>query len=104
MPTLTHFLLVAVVLFCIGLAGTLVKRHAILVLIGIEIMMNAANLAVLSFWHFGAAPTAPLSGPLFVLFVIGAGAAEAAVGLALFIAVYRHYRSVNVEDLQTLRG
>ena len=100
---LEHFAILAALLFCVGLAGALMRRHAIIVLIGIEIMLNAANLNFIAFWRFGPHPET-LSGPLFALFAIAVAAAEVAVGLALVIAVYRHYRSVDVEKMNTLKG
>ena len=103
MVGLEHFAILSALLFCIGLAGVLTRRHAIIVLIGIEIMLNAANLNFVAFWRYGPNP-AEVSGPLFVLFAIAVAAAEVAVGLALVIAVYRHYRSVDVEKLDSLKG
>jgi NADH-quinone oxidoreductase subunit K len=100
---LEHFAILSAVLFCFGLLGTLTRRHAIIVLIGIEIMLNAANLNFIAFWRFGPNPEA-LSGPIFALFAIAVAAAEVAVGLALVIAVYRHYRSVDIEKINTLKG
>ncbi len=100
---LEHFAILAALLFCIGLVGVLTRRHAIIVLIGIEIMLNAANLNFIAFWRYGE-NTEALSGPLFALFAIAVAAAEVAVGLALVIAVYRHYRSVDVDKLNSLKG
>ena len=100
---LEHFAILAALLFCIGLVGVLTRRHAIIVLIGIEIMLNAANLNFIAFWRYGEI-TEALSGPLFALFAIAVAAAEVAVGLALVIAVYRHYRSVDVDKLNSLKG
>jgi NADH-quinone oxidoreductase subunit K len=90
-------------LFCIGLAGALTRRNAIAVLIGIELMLNAANLNFIAFWRYGSNP-APLSGVIFVLFSIAIAAAEAAVGLALIIAVYRHYQTTNLDKMEALKG
>ncbi len=90
-------------LFAIGLAGALTRRNAILVLIGIELMLNAANLNFIAFWRFGEHPEA-LTGMMFVIFSIGVAAAEAAVGLALIIAIYRHYRTTNVDEVNPLKG
>ena len=101
--TLEHCLTLSAVLFCIGLLGAFTRRNAIVVLFSIEIMLNAANLNFIAFWRFGPHPEA-LSGPLFALFAIAVAAAEVAVGLALVIAVYRHYRSVDVEKMNTLKG
>ncbi|MBL64116.1 MAG: NADH-quinone oxidoreductase subunit NuoK [Opitutae bacterium] len=100
---LEHFTILAALLFCIGLVGVLTRRNAIIVLIGIEIMLNAANLNFIAFWRYGE-NTEALSGPLFALFAIAVAAAEVAVGLALVIAVYRHYRSVDVDKLKSLKG
>ena len=100
---LEHFAILAALLFCIGLVGVLTRRHAIIVLIGVEIMLNAANLNFIAFWRYGE-NTEALSGPLFALFAIAVAAAEVAVGLALVIAVYRHYRSVDVDKLNSLKG
>ena len=103
MTPLASYLLVSALLFAVGLAGALVRRNAILVLVGVELMLNAANLNFLAFWRYGPNPEA-LTGVMFVAFAIGVAAAEAAVGLALVIAIYRHYRSSNVEDVATMKG
>ena len=76
-------------LFAIGLAGALTRRNAILVLIGIELMLNAANLNLIAFWRYGPHPEA-LTGMMFAIFSIAVAAAEAAVGLGLVIAIHRH--------------
>ena len=96
-------LLVSTVLFAIGLAGALVRRNAILVLIGIELMLNAANLNFIAFWRYGPNPEA-LTGIMFALFSIGVAAAEAAVGLALIIAVYRHFHTTDLDRIDSMRG
>lgn len=103
MPPLHQYLLVSAMLFCIGLAGALTRRNTILVLIGIELMLNAANLNFLAFWRYGSNPEA-LQGVMFAIFSIGIAAAEAAVGLALIIAVYRHYKSADVDKADELKG
>lgn len=103
MTPLAAYLLLAALLFSIGLAGALTRRNAIIVLIGIELMLNAANLNFIAFWRFGENPEA-LTGMLFVIFSIGIAAAEAAVGLALIIAIYRHYKTANVDEVNTLKG
>jgi len=72
------------------------------VLFSIEIMLNAANLNFIAFWRFGENPDA-WQGPLFTLFTIAVAAAEVAVGLALVIAVYRHFKTVDLEQLDTLK-
>lgn len=90
-------------LFCIGLAGALTRRNAILVLVGIELMLNAANLNFIAFWRYNPDPEA-LNGMMFVIFSIAVAAAEAAVGLALIIAIYRHYKTVNLDKVDSLKG
>ena len=103
MTPLTGYLLVAALLFAIGLAGALVRRNAILVLIGIELMLNAANLNFIAFWRYGDNPQA-LTGVMFVLFSIAIAAAEAAVGLALVIAIYRRRKTTRLDAMDSLKG
>ena len=103
MTPLTCYLLLSALLFSIGLAGALTRRNAILVLIGIELMLNAANLNFIVFWRYGPNPQA-LTGIVFVIFSIGVAAAEAAVGLALIISIYRHYRTTNLDRIDSMRG
>jgi NADH-quinone oxidoreductase subunit K len=107
MTPLTVCLLVASMLFATGLAGAITRRSAILVLAGIELMLSAANLNFIAFWRYGphAAPAGhPLTGVLFVLFSIGVAAAEAAVGLALIVAIYRHASTSDVTEITELKG
>ena len=103
MSSLPHYLLLSAMLFAIGLAGTLTRRNAIMMLIGIELMLNAANLNFIAFWRFSEHPEA-LTGVMFVIFSIGIAAAEAAVGLALIIAIYRHYKTTNLDEVRSLKG
>ncbi len=103
MTSLEHYLVLSSLLFGIGLGGALVRRNAILVLIGIELMLNAANLNFIAFWRFGPNPEA-LKGVMFAIFSIGIAAAEAAVGLALIIAIYRHCKTTNLDEMDTLKG
>lgn len=102
MPTLTEYLVLAAILFGMGLAVTLSRRHTILMLAGIEMMLNAANVNLVAFWHFGAPKMA--DGQIFVLFAIAIAGAEAAVGLAMVIAIYRRFHSANLEDADGLKG
>jgi NADH:ubiquinone oxidoreductase subunit K len=102
-PLLSHYLVFSALLFSIGFAGAVSRRSAILVLIGIELMLNAANLNFIAFWRYGLHPEA-LTGVMFVLFSIAVAAAEAAVGLALVIAIYRQRRTTQVDRLDTLKG
>jgi NADH-quinone oxidoreductase subunit K len=103
MNTLQLCLLFSSLLFCIGLAGALTRSNTILVLLGIELMLNAANLNFIAFWRFGPASSQG-NGMMFVLFSIAIAAAEAAVGLALIIAVYRHQKNIRLQDATTLKG
>ena len=103
MTPLPCYLLLSALLFCIGLAGALTRRNAIIVLIGIELMLNAANLNFIAFWRYS--PNSEMQhGIMFVIFSIAIAAAEAAVGLALIIAIYRHYKTTNVDKMDNLRG
>ena len=103
MTPLAAYLILSAMLFAIGLAGALTRRNAIIVLIGIGLMLNAANLNFIAFWRFGSNPQA-LTGIIFVIFSIGVAAAEAAVGLALIISIYRHYKTANVDQINSMRG
>ena len=103
MTPLSGYLILSALLFAVGLAGAVTRRNAIIVLIGIELMLNAANLNFIAFWRYGPNPEA-LTGILFVLFSIGVAAAEAAVGLALIIAIFRHYKTTNVDQINSLKG
>ena len=103
MTPLHHYLILSAVLFSIGLAGALTRRNAILVLIGIELMLNAANLNLIAFWRYSPHPE-EINGVLFVIFSIGIAAAEAAVGLALIISIYRHYKTTNLDQIDSMKG
>jgi NADH-quinone oxidoreductase subunit K len=96
-------LLVAALVFAIGLAGALTRRNAILVLIGIELMLNAANLNLVAFWRYSPHPEA-LTGMMFAVFAIAVAAAEAAVGLGLVIALYRHARTADLDEINRMKG
>ena len=103
MNPLTGCLLLSCVLFAVGLAGALSRGNMILVLLGIELMLNAANLNFIAFWRYGPSP-APADGVLFVIFSIAVAAAELAVGLALVIAIYRHQKNVRLREVTRLKG
>jgi NADH-quinone oxidoreductase subunit K len=92
-------LLVSGTLFSIGLAGALLRRNAISIFLAIELMMNAANLAVLGY----AAALHSLEGQIVVFFVIAIAAAEAAVGLAIFVALFRHTETIDVNKINLLK-
>jgi len=102
MVPLHWYLIVAATLFCIGLYGVLSRRNAIGILMGIELMLNAVNINLVAFWRY-VMPTAS-TGQVFALFAFTVAAAEAAVGLALIIAIYRSRDTVIIEDIDLLRG
>jgi NADH-quinone oxidoreductase subunit K len=105
MIPIQYFLVLAAALFCIGLFTALARRNAIGVLMGIELMLNAVNINLVVFWRY-VRPSAPdwdLAGQVFALFVIALAAAEAAIGLALVIAIYRSRDTVNVEDVTLMK-
>jgi NADH:ubiquinone oxidoreductase subunit K len=101
--SLIGYLFVSAFLFAIGMAGALTRRSAILTLIGIEMMLAAANLNFIAFWRYGAHPEL-LTGVIFVLFSIAVAAGEAAVGLALIISIYRYYKTTNLDKIDAMRG
>ncbi len=102
MIPLTWYLIVAALLFCIGIFGALARRNAVGVLMGVELMLNAVNINLVAFWRYTA--VSQLVGQLFAVFVITVAAAEAAVGLALIIAIYRQRNTVSVEEIDTMKG
>lgn len=98
-------LIFSTLLFCIGLVAALVRSNAILVLLGVELMLNAANINFIAFWRYSPQIASnPSAGVLFTIFSIAVAAAEAAVGLALIIAVYRHQKNVRLQDADQLKG
>jgi len=101
-PTLHVFLLLALLLFGLGLYAVLNRRHLIGVLVGLELMLNAASLNFLAFNRFTLQD--PATGQIIVLFVIGLAAAEVAVALSIIVAVYRALHSANVDRLRELKG
>ncbi len=100
MITLTHFLVVSACIFCIGLYAVLAKRNAIMILVGIELMINAA---ILNFVAFGKYDKENYGGQIFALFAIVLAAAAVAVGLAIILNVYRHYKTINPEKIHELK-
>ncbi len=90
-------------LFSIGLIGAMARSNTILVLLGVELMLNAANINFIAFWRYGP-HHASGTGILFVLFSIAIAASEAAVGLALVISVYRHQKNIRLQEANRLKG
>ncbi len=101
MVPLYWYLIVAAALFCIGLYGVLSRRNAIGILMGIELMLNAVNINLVAFWRY-ITPAAS-TGQVFAIFAFTVAAAEAAVGLALIIAIYRSRETVIVEDINLMK-
>ena len=100
--TLQHGILLGAALFAIGMVGALTKRNAITILMSIEIMLNGVMVTFVSFARHAEGPT--LAGQIFAIFIMTVAAADAAVGLAIVIAVYRLRRTVDVEAVDTLQG
>ncbi len=94
-----HYLTVSLILFCLGLLGVIVRRNLLVIYMGLELMLNAANLALVAFSRFNN----DLDGQVFVFFIITVAAAEVAVGLALIVALYRKRRTAHVEDLTLMK-
>jgi NADH-quinone oxidoreductase subunit K len=99
MVPLTWYLYLAAILFTIGLAGVLMKRNALIVMMSVELMLNAANLTFLAF----ARQFGNVNGHAVAFFVIAEAAAEAAVGLAIIIAIFRSRGAINVDEVRALR-
>ncbi len=98
---LASYLLVALILFCVGLFGAITKRNAVVVLLCIELMLNAVNINFVAFAKYGV--LANLTGQIFSLFSITLAAAEAALGVAILISLYRNRSTVNVDEMDLLK-
>jgi NADH-quinone oxidoreductase subunit K len=105
MITLGEYLIVSAILFTIGLAGVMLRRNLIVILMSLELMLNGANLSLVAFSRFriGANGLPDYNAQVFVFFVITVAAAEVAVGLALFVALYRARQTTDVDDITTLK-
>jgi NADH-quinone oxidoreductase subunit K len=101
MVPLTWYLGIAAILFCIGVFGVLMRRNAIAILMAIELMLNAVNINLVAFWRY--LQPDKMTGQVFAAFVFIVAAAEAAVGLALIISVYRNRSTVDVENVDLLK-
>jgi NADH:ubiquinone oxidoreductase subunit K len=97
---LNQFLLLGAVLFCLGVYGVLVRRNAVLVLMSIELILNAVNINLVAF----GAWRGDIAGSVFALFVVAIAAAEVGVGLAIVLLIYRNRRSVDLDDIAELKG
>ena len=96
---LEHYLTVSTLLFCLGLLGVITRRNLLVIYMSLELMLNAANLALVAFSRFNG----HLDGQVMVFFIITVAAAEVAVGLALIVALYRKRQTAHVEDLTTMK-
>jgi NADH-quinone oxidoreductase subunit K len=96
------YLIVSATLFGIGLLGVLTRRNAIAVLLGVELMLNAANINFVAFWRYGGG--ASMEGQVFAIVVMTVAAAEAAIALAIILNVYRRFKTVNVDQINLMKG
>jgi NADH-quinone oxidoreductase subunit K len=96
---LEHYLVISAVLFCLGVLGVIMRRNLLVMYMGLELMLNAANLALVAFSRFNN----NLNGQIMVFFIITVAAAEVAVGLALIVALYRKRQTAHVEDLTSMK-
>ena len=96
---LEHYLVVSAALFCLGLLGVIMRRNLLVIYMSLELMLNAANLALVAFSRYNH----NLNGQVMVFFVITVAAAEVAVGLALIVALFRKRKSAHVEDLTSMK-
>ncbi|HHT9158809.1 MAG: NADH-quinone oxidoreductase subunit K [Planctomycetes bacterium GWF2_39_10] len=99
MITLTHYLVLSAILFTMGVIGVLIRRNAIIIFMCIELMLNAVNLSFVAFAHY----LNSMQGQLFVFFTMTVAAAEAAVGLAIIVAVFRNKETVNIDDINIMK-
>ncbi len=100
MITLTHYLILAAIIFLVGVLGVLMRRNIIIILLSIELMLNAVNINLVAFSHY----LHDMAGQVFVFFVLTIAAAEAAVGLAIVVALFRRLETVNVDEINLMKG
>lgn len=104
-PTLAHYLVVSGLLFAIGLAGVLLRRNILIIFMGLELMLNAANLSLVAFSRFNLTPEGipNYNAQVLVFFIITVAAAEVAVGLAIIVALFRAKQTTHIEDLNSMK-
>ena len=100
MISLSHYLVLSAILFTIGVAGVLMRRNVIIILLSVELMLTAVNLNFIAFSHYMQNPV----GQVFVFFVMTVAAAETALGLAIVIALFRNLETVNVDEINQMKG
>jgi len=101
MPGLIHYLILSAILFCLGIFGLLTRRNAVGILMSIELMFNAANINLVAFSRYLAPQQ--LTGQIFAIFVVTIAAAEAAVGLAIVMLLYRNFRGIEVDKINFMK-
>lgn len=99
MIELNYILILSTVLFCIGVVGVLVRRNAIIIFMSIELMLNSINLSFVAFSSF----LGDVKGQIFVFFIMAVAAAEAAIGLAIIIALFRNKQTINIDEINILK-
>lgn len=97
---LNHYLILSAILFAIGMTGVLVRRNAIVLLMCVELMLNAVNISFVAFSHYSG----KMEGQIMVFFVMTIAAAEAAVGLALIVAIFKRFKEINIRFFEHLKG
>lgn len=100
MIPINYYIVLSAILFSMGVVGVLVRRNALIIFMSIELMLNAANLAIVAF----SSVLKSFSGQIFVFFVIAVAAAEVAVGLALIVEIFKSKRSIDVDQMSSLKG
>jgi NADH-quinone oxidoreductase subunit K len=100
MVPVDYYIILSAILFAIGVAGVLIRRNALIIFMSIELMLNSANLAIVAF----SSAIQSFSGQIFVFFVIAVAAAEVAVGLALIVEIFKSKRSIDVDQMNSLKG
>ncbi|UCF88383.1 MAG: NADH-quinone oxidoreductase subunit NuoK [bacterium] len=100
MITRSHYLILAAILFVIGVTGVLMRRNVIIILLSIELMLSAVNINLVAFSHYLENP----AGQVFVFFVMTVAAAEATLGLAIVVALFRNLETVNVDEINQMKG
>ncbi len=98
---LTHYLVLSAVLFCIGLYGALTRRNAVIILMCIELMLNAVNISLIAFSSYIVPQL--LTGQIFAIFVMVVAVAEVAVGLAIILAIFRHFKDIDIDNINLLK-
>ena len=101
---LNQFLFLAAVLFCVGVYGVIARRNGVLVLMSIELILNAVNINLVAFSAMQQGTANAVAGQVFALFIIAVAAAEVGVGLAIVLAIFRNYRTVDLDDVDLMKG